>query len=289
MYSRSCFYFLLVAISFLFAGIAHSSDFVVDQRNDNDGAPPTFNGYTTALGTIGQSFAPTFDTLDHVEMYVRAANQGFSSEVHLDIMDSPRGIVLGSSGSQVVNDSFEVRTFHFAPIDISAHASLFIRVVEDFGNLGTQVHAGVFLSGGFGVDDYAGGAAYADEVKGGDFWFRTGSIDGVSGTTTTTTIITTTTITTTTTTPTSTTSTSTTSMMSPTTTLPAQLCGDTDGGGVTATDALRTLQEAVGLPTSCQDCICDVDSSGTVSATDSLRVLQFAVGIDITLNCVPCG
>ena len=256
MFSRSMYFFSCVAISSLIAGASQASVYVVDQRNDNDGAVPTFFGYTTALTTIGQSFAPTFDDLDHVELYVRAANQGFSSEVHIDIMESPEGAILGSSSSQIVDDSFVLRHFHFTPIAISEYESLFIRVVEDFGNLETQAHASAFLSGGFDDDDYAGGAAYADGVTGGDLWFRTGSTSGSTVTTTT---------------------------------LPMRLCGDTDGGGVTATDALRTLQAAVGLPTSCELCVCDVDSSGAINATDSLRVLQEAVGIQVDLNCVACG
>jgi hypothetical protein len=35
-------------------------------------------------------------------------------------------------------------------------------------------------------------------------------------------------------------------------------------------------------------CACDVDSSGAITATDALRVLQAAVGLAVTLECPPC-
>jgi len=59
------------------------------------------------------------------------------------------------------------------------------------------------------------------------------------------------------------------------------------GAAVTASDALATLQAAVGL-LSCQLCVCDVNGSNTLSSTDALIVLQFAVGQSITLNCPSC-
>jgi hypothetical protein len=89
--------------------------------------------------------------------------------------------------------------------------------------------------------------------------------------------------------PGSTTTTTTGPTTTTTITFPPGLCGDINGDGVTATDALRVLQAAVGSETSCQLCTCDVDSSGAISATDALRVLQAAVGVEVDLTCVPCG
>jgi len=58
-------------------------------------------------------------------------------------------------------------------------------------------------------------------------------------------------------------------------------------GNVTATDALRILQAAVGS-FSCAECVCDVDGSGSILATDALLDLRFAVGENVTLSCPPC-
>jgi len=69
----------------------------------------------------------------------------------------------------------------------------------------------------------------------------------------------------------------------------AQSCGDPSGdGGVKASDALTTLQTAVGS-TSCDPCLCDVVGMNGISATDALVVLQFAVGQQVTLDCPPCA
>lgn len=66
-------------------------------------------------------------------------------------------------------------------------------------------------------------------------------------------------------------------------------CGDpTVDGRTTASDALFALNAAVGLQT-CQLCVCDVDNSSSLAATDALRLLNFAVGIpNVTLNCPAC-
>jgi len=66
-------------------------------------------------------------------------------------------------------------------------------------------------------------------------------------------------------------------------------CGQpiTTGTDPTATDALFTLQAAVGLQL-CDLSQCDVDASCSLSATDALRLLQFAVGAAISLDC-GCG
>jgi hypothetical protein len=58
------------------------------------------------------------------------------------------------------------------------------------------------------------------------------------------------------------------------------------GGSPTAVDALFMIRSAVGL-IACAPCVCDVDGSGTVNVSDALRTLQRAVGIDIELSCIP--
>ena len=59
------------------------------------------------------------------------------------------------------------------------------------------------------------------------------------------------------------------------------------GHAVTASDALATLQAAVGL-LSCELCVCDVNGSNTLSSTDALIILNFAVGQPVTLDCPAC-
>ena len=55
-------------------------------------------------------------------------------------------------------------------------------------------------------------------------------------------------------------------------------------GSPTATDALFTLNAAVGL-TACRLCDCDVDNGGSITALDALTILNSAVGIDVPLTC----
>jgi len=58
------------------------------------------------------------------------------------------------------------------------------------------------------------------------------------------------------------------------------------GESPTAVDALFMIRSAVGL-VACAPCVCDVDGSGTINVSDALRTLQRAVGIDIELSCTP--
>ncbi len=65
-------------------------------------------------------------------------------------------------------------------------------------------------------------------------------------------------------------------------------CGDpTHDGAVTASDALFTLNVAVGLQV-CDPCICDIDGVGGVSATDALLGLRISIGQPFGLNCPIC-
>ncbi len=82
-----------------------------------------------------------------------------------------------------------------------------------------------------------------------------------------------------------TTTTTTTSTTTTSTSLPQGECGDPSGDGdITSTDALITLNAAVGL-VECPLSVCDVDAGGTVTSTDAVRVLRFAVGEDLILDC----
>jgi cysteine-rich repeat protein len=65
------------------------------------------------------------------------------------------------------------------------------------------------------------------------------------------------------------------------------ICGDVDGNGlVSATDARRVLESAVGLADHCTGRLCDVDGSSLVTASDAQLVLGYAVGVDVELQCM---
>lgn len=163
----------LVAVCMLtvIPGISNATFFTIDQHND--GAAP-FQGYTTAFGTMGQSFSPGFDILDHVELQLNA--QLGNTSVHIDVMDSPTGSVLGSSDTQTfIGSSIQLGHFELAPIDVSSYSSLFLSVIAESGT------AGAFTAGGLGGNPYAGGAAYLADApccdgfqNSSDLWFRTG-------------------------------------------------------------------------------------------------------------------
>ena len=84
--------------------------------------------------------------------------------------------------------------------------------------------------------------------------------------------------------------TTTTSTTSTTTmTLPSASCADPTGdSATTATDALLTLNAAVGL-VPCALCDCDVDGSAAITASDALFILNYAVGQPVELDCPPCS
>jgi hypothetical protein len=66
---------------------------------------------------------------------------------------------------------------------------------------------------------------------------------------------------------------------------PVPACGDPTGDGdISATDALFTLNAAIGLAT-CSLAYCDVDDSGTVAASDALAILNVAIGLPLELSC----
>ncbi len=70
-------------------------------------------------------------------------------------------------------------------------------------------------------------------------------------------------------------------------------CGDVNDDGVrNATDALFVLRASVGLE-SCSLLICDINGDLKIRASDALRLLQYAVGLPVALQCpdvsVTCG
>jgi len=168
--------YLLGAVSVLFLVFSipsHASIYTIDQRNDS---LSIFQGYTTGSSIMGQSFSPTFNFLDHIELQINAQSPTGTTTVHVDIMDSPTGSILGSSDPlSFTTNTIQLGHFEFTPTDISAYSSLFISVVRDSG-----VGAAAFLAGGFGANSYAGGEAYSGNVtkpgfqNGSDLWFRTG-------------------------------------------------------------------------------------------------------------------
>ncbi|HEY2775641.1 MAG TPA: hypothetical protein VGK20_16490 [Candidatus Binatia bacterium] len=66
------------------------------------------------------------------------------------------------------------------------------------------------------------------------------------------------------------------------------LCGDaTYDSAIKAGDAQAILRAAVGQGVVCPLIRCDVDDNKVIVASDALRTLQFAVGIAVTLDCPP--
>ncbi|MBW1791463.1 MAG: hypothetical protein JRJ14_04220, partial [Deltaproteobacteria bacterium] len=143
---------VVCALFLIFSAASHASSYTIDQQSDDLGG----SGYSSFSFLIGQSFSPTFNFLDHVELKINAQSTTESTTVHVDIMDSPTGSILGSSGPlSFTGNTVELGHFEFTPIDISAYSSLFISVVRDSG-----IAFGVFLAGGSDVNSYTGGEAY---------------------------------------------------------------------------------------------------------------------------------
>jgi len=155
----------LCVLSLIFSVTSYASDFTVDQQSDD--LPG--NGSTGFNNTIGQSFSPTFNFMDHVELKVNSQNP--PTTVRVVIRATPTGSILGSSNPIIMTDTvIELRHFEFAPIDISAYNELFIQVERVEG-----LAFGLFYAGDDTVDSYTGGKAYRDGFMSSlDFWFRTG-------------------------------------------------------------------------------------------------------------------
>jgi len=159
----------------LTSGVLHASTYTIDQQNDSLNP---FQGYTTGGGIMGQSFSPTANWLDHVELQLNAQSTTNTASAYLNIMDSPTGSILGTSNTlSFTGSTIQLAHFEFAAIDISSYSSLFISVVKD-----STTNIGAFLAGGFGSNAYAGGQAYLDGTScctgfqpDSDLWFRTGT------------------------------------------------------------------------------------------------------------------
>ncbi|NQY92462.1 MAG: hypothetical protein HRT46_12520, partial [Deltaproteobacteria bacterium] len=65
-----------------------------------------------------------------------------------------------------------------------------------------------------------------------------------------------------------------------------ECCGDPDSsGGVGVSDALRILQNAVGMDVVCPLALCDVNGNGVVTSSDALMTLIVAVGGELEMEC----
>ncbi|MFW5426962.1 MAG: hypothetical protein ACKE8R_06895 [Methylophagaceae bacterium] len=153
------------------SSIAGASSFVIDQHNDSLTA---FQGYTSASGFAGQSFSPTANALDHIELQLNAQTST-AAAVHVELYDAVGGTNLGTSNTlSFTGTTLELAHFEFSLIDISAYTSLFMQIVAESGTFGA------FLAGGFGANSYLGGQAYAHTIAAtgfradDDLWFRTG-------------------------------------------------------------------------------------------------------------------
>ncbi len=159
----------------LTSGTLHASTYTIDQQNDS---LTPFQGYTTGGGIMGQSFSPTANWLDHVELQLNAQSTTNTASAYLNIMDSPSGTILGTSNTlSFTGSTIKLAHFEFTAIDISSYNSLFISVVKD-----STTNIGAFLAGGLGSNAYAGGQAYLDGAPcctgfqaDSDLWFRTGT------------------------------------------------------------------------------------------------------------------
>ncbi|MEH6610684.1 MAG: choice-of-anchor D domain-containing protein [Halioglobus sp.] len=163
---------LLAALATFVSVSSYASPFTTDQQNDE---LPTTGGYSSFSLLIGQSFIPTFNSLDHVELQVNAQQTTESTTVHVEIRESPTGLMLGSSNPiTMTGTTIQLRHFEFSPIDISAYSSnsssLFIAVVRDSGGSFAVFHAGSYTNG----EAYTsfGGGGFQPSV---DLWFRTGT------------------------------------------------------------------------------------------------------------------
>ncbi len=119
------------------------------------------------------------------------------------------------------------------------------------------------------------------DSKNGRYYPRIDCLDAVGLVTPTTSSSTTITTVTTTTTTTTTSSTTTTTLAPP-------VCGDADDDGeVSASDALRILQTAVGKRNDCPPERCDVVGRNGIAASDALAALKIGVGKVVNHDCPP--
>jgi hypothetical protein len=130
-----------------------------------------------------------------------------------------------------------------------------------------------------GVEELAVGAPFDDDSRNGEEATNRGAVWilslGPHRDNTFTCPVTTTTVTTSTT----------------TTTIPVdeRACGDANGDGrITAQDALRALQNAIGIDGVCPLRVCDANGDGILTASDALAILLAAVGL-LPPEGLPCS
>ena len=159
--------------------VSHAS--VLDQHND---ALLPFQGFSTPQ-TIGQSFVPTLDNLAAVELQVNDQSIGDGSGwgLFVYIRDGAiNGAILGMSNTVSFPDTpagpfsaiFPALLTFATSISLSPGHTYVIDVQPDPANVGS---IGVFTAGGFNIDGYAAGTAFAGALTPAleptDLWFRT--------------------------------------------------------------------------------------------------------------------
>lgn len=158
-----------------------SHAFVLDQHND---ALLPFQGFSTPQ-TIGQSFVPTLGNLAAVELQVndQSIGDGNGWGVFVYIRDGAiNGAILGMSYTVSFPDTpagpfstiFPALFTFVTPIPLSPGHTYVIDVQPDPANAG---NIGVFTAGGFNINGYAAGTAFANvltpAIEPTDLWFRT--------------------------------------------------------------------------------------------------------------------
>lgn len=154
--------------------------FTIDQANDT---VLTTQGYVIPGGSfVGQSFLPTFASLDVVElqMNVQAPNNTSSGSAFVRIRSaSPAGAILGTSSSVTItnpnpNSALPTQLVHFDFLAPLALTPLTLHVLEVVHDGGTGL--GVFTSG-FNNNTYADGAAFFQGASqpNADLFFREGT------------------------------------------------------------------------------------------------------------------
>ena len=161
-----------LAIS-LFAALPVGVDahpFSVDQAND--GAVRSYGFVIPGGGQVGQSFTPTFYSLDVVELQLNTQSIFGGAafvQIHAETITGP---ILGVSLLvSIPSSSIQLRHFDFAiPVPLVPGSTYVIEVVATSGT------CGVFTTGE-GFNTYPGGTAFfmGEEQPNEDLWFREGS------------------------------------------------------------------------------------------------------------------
>lgn len=147
-------------------GQANAGLLTVDQESVG---PTNFSGVGGI--TNGQSFTPSFSTIDGAEFRIRS--DGASSTLHLEVREGQglSGTLLGSSGQVTIDSILSVVHFDLLSSVTLSPGSLYTLVLD--------LDAGTTFAGDISnLNPYAGGLAInnAGELFPGlDFWFREGT------------------------------------------------------------------------------------------------------------------